>query len=635
MKTKSGPLFIEVAPAIPLHATARQTFTYRALTSPQKQQVIKVPFGRYTTTGVVVEIHSKAPTYPTKDATIDEKNPILTIGQMKLARWIAKTMHGGLGYTLRLFAPPQGKEVVVSTQNKEKKIKLPSSHIQKALTKGWKNHQAISVVESDTAKRHTIIAQAVARCVHRGQQAYIIVPELHLIPSVVEALKEYVPASQVAALATNVGKKEQREIWYGIQNKRLAVIVGTQKGFFLPWQNLQLIIVEQAYYPTHKLWDQYPRLHNVHVAPIMADVYEAHLLYASSIPSLHMYYRDSEGDIPIVHSHSTPPKIVIISKSEHDKQERHLLPTYFLRQLQTWHRQGQRVLVLYNKKGAWQIVACRNCHKAVACPNCGTPFTVHQAKSHGPKKVYTLRCRQCGHEESKPATCPTCHKPALRLIKPGIETISKIINSLRIKTTIIDANQKTGVSKKELAQAKFIIGTQAVFTALAGLTIDRVIWLHPEDTLQYPDVRSNEHTHYTLARLHELAPHHPVTLVTRLPHIVEEIVKLPLTTMWQREIKTRRQLSYPPTKEVVRLTIADSNQKKAVARATHIRLQLDERIKAASLPVRVLGPFAGFTVQERDHYHIHIALFGPHQDLTPLYQDLVFDTAEYMPERIL
>src|SRR5688572_2618502 len=104
MARKSGLVYVNIAPCVPLCSHGREEYTYYTHADAEvvKGTVVRIPFGKRTITGVVTHVGGEKPRYPTKQ--IIKISPFaLTSLQMNYAAWIAKVAHGGLGYTLRLF----------------------------------------------------------------------------------------------------------------------------------------------------------------------------------------------------------------------------------------------------------------------------------------------------------------------------------------------------------------------------------------------------------------------------------------------------------------------------------------------------------------------------------------------------
>lgn len=107
MVRKQQLVYVLVAPCVPMMGSGRQAYTYHAEMIDDRLvdgRVVRMPFGKRKILGVVLQIGIKRPRYPTKPITT-VLDTTLTSQQMQFAKLLAKSMHGGLGFTLRLFIP--------------------------------------------------------------------------------------------------------------------------------------------------------------------------------------------------------------------------------------------------------------------------------------------------------------------------------------------------------------------------------------------------------------------------------------------------------------------------------------------------------------------------------------------------
>lgn len=251
---------------MPLPPLGRQVFSYRVPAGEKVKlgQAADIPFGKRHVRGVVLRVKNRSSFQNLKYLT-----PIpscLTPHQIKFAQWIAQTVHGGLGYTLRLFLPPPVKNIPIYKEGPVKK----------------------------------------------SSQKVIIVPEKILLKN---------RGSKIIFHAA-LPPKEVARIWHGVAQGNINTIVGTQKALFLPFQNLRSVTVEEPHWPTHKLWDQYPRLHSVDGARQLAKIHGAKLEFKSSFPA----------------NFSRPVVKIFREKT-------------LVQDLQFWAKQGNEILILLNEKG--------------------------------------------------------------------------------------------------------------------------------------------------------------------------------------------------------------------------------------------------------------------------------------------
>lgn len=330
-------LYVEVAPFLPLKRKGRQAYTY-ALTQKQKDKVgvgsvVTVSVGRRYVRGVVVSTHSKKVPYKTKNITkvhgID-----LSEKQFDLGNWIAMVMQGGLGFTMRLFMPPGvkaakeiGSGAVFDAGSKS------SEKIAASVSKGF-----FSVVEKDSEKRREIVSAAVNRFVRKGSQALIVVPE--------KTMLELGPGVFYSA---DMNKPQATKIWEELKNGKPLAIRGTQKALFLPFEKLGLIVVEEEQFFSHKLWDQYPKLHNKEGVKKLAEIHDCPVLYVSSFHSMENYHHINAGGIKSILDNSVDIKANIAAFSFEDKLKKYAVPSQLIKRVRSWARDGERVLFFYNR----------------------------------------------------------------------------------------------------------------------------------------------------------------------------------------------------------------------------------------------------------------------------------------------
>lgn len=201
------------------------------------------------------------------------------------------------------------------------------------------------IIEKSTKKRLKSIQQLLKK--QKGQ-TLILLPEVAM-------LHEYTGMGTL--YYAGLKQSEKKEIWNHVQDNNVQVIIGTQKALFLPYKNLKTIIVDEEQYETHKLWDQYPRLHTVRGAELLAKVWGAKLVYASSYPSVRLHFMIEANSCEVLVRNPVQIQTTIIPFSFEDRKWKRLLPNDAGTAVRAWARQGKKVLVLYNKKDNQKIRA--------------------------------------------------------------------------------------------------------------------------------------------------------------------------------------------------------------------------------------------------------------------------------------
>ena len=634
MKIKTQ--YIEVAPAVPLPATSSQTFTYQAPADIAEGQIVEVPFGPRPMKAVVVAIKQVKPAYKTKAIIGRGGKQALSPAQFQFAAWIADTMHGSLGYTMRLFFPPPGmqtapKQPVPLSQPKKGNTPKDIVHIM-----GQLQGKPGIYVEGKQADRHAMLAHLASAYIEQGKQVFLLVPEISLIEILQKKLLQAgLGMDEVAPYFAGTPPGIRREIWQAAAAGEPIVVVGTHKALFLPWQNLGLIVLEQAHYPTHKAWEQYPRLDNTFAAKALAHIVGAGYVTSAAFSSLNMKHGLDTGAHYTIANNPLTLRSSVTSVSFADKKNRRLIPEETLLALKGDVKKGLRIFCLFNRRGTWQRFACKKCHRHLTCPDCGTPVPVTLKNKPTKKKQpeFTLMCQACHKKVSPPAVCPTCKKGYLKPSRAGSQQVAKTLQQFTqaAGVTRLDADSLAGLSRQEVRKKiqthPFIIGTNAALTHLEGAEFDKVYWFFPEDSLWYPDIRSSERSLILLSRLQALAPSSDVYLVTRQPQLLNDTITQPVSEFYKKELRQRQKLWYPPFADIVRLTLSGAG----AASAKALKQAL---VKKAGPSIKVRGPYQSVNPKQK-HTLTNILLTGELKNITPLYRDLSLTGVDGNPEKIL
>lgn len=607
--------FFEVAPAIPLQT--RQTFTYRSQQTIQPWSIVTVPFGPRSVQAVVIKTNQVKPPYPTKDISSVITEGAITPQQSEFASWLSHTMHGGLGFTLRLFFPPK-KIIIKSTSKKQTRHTQEKPYI---------------VLEGDTKKRYQALRELSRQMQKKKKQILILVPEIshiHLLDEAFRTTAKVMPyfAGQPAAL--------KAATWQAVQANEPVIVVGTQKALFLPWHDLGLVILEQAQYSTHKLWDQYPRLDNRYGAQKLADIHAAMYVVSGSSPSLAMQAAIHKKEVTILQANPRYAIPHVITHTFEDKKARLALPSAAATKIRQSLNQKQRLFLLYNKRGAWQSLRCRRCHNAIRCSECGVVALVDikAPTKKSKKKSLLLICRHCSRPIPIPSQCPSCKHTYLSPSRIGGQTMESILSALNPSQAItrLDADSLAGMSREQInARIKkhpIMIGTSAALTHLEGEVLDHVYWLFPEDALLYPDVRSAERSFLLLSRLSQLSKDKKVTLVTRQPQLLADTIAQKPNVFMTTQLKERERLSYPPFTDLVRLSLSRKKQSQGKSMSVELKKRLGTKGK-------VRGPYQSIAQSKEAQAQTHILLAGQLPVLAEAYQGLTVDTVDVAPDRII
>ncbi len=325
--------YVAVAPCVPLGKRGQDSYTYYVSSEDDVRigQVVKIPFGKRSIMGVVTALDLQRPSYPTKQIkTITAVQ--LTESQMRLAEWIADACHGGFGFTARLFLPGSFAKLASSAHSsvREKKEIRPKA-----------------IIEKNNVLRMDLIAEHARE--QKGQ-VLILVPEVAMLPAYEKLFAPEIRNKTAMIYYAGLLQSEKKNVWQAADSNECRIVIGTQKAIFLPFYNLASVVVDEERSDSYKLWDQYPRLHTVIGAQMLAQVSHASLLYAAPYPSLFLRHAVSEKICDVLINNPVISKTHIYPFSFEDRKWKRAMPEELGNKVRSWARSGKHVLILFNKK---------------------------------------------------------------------------------------------------------------------------------------------------------------------------------------------------------------------------------------------------------------------------------------------
>lgn len=315
---------VEVAPAVPLPATARQTYTYRLSKKTDEAinyRSVSIPLGPRRVRGVIMRETKGTPRYVVKDAKL-MPTAALTHAQVEFAEWLHTTQRGGLGYTLRLFVPPTEP---ITTKKRARRPATPEA-----------------IIHANHEQRWAALARRLKPFLKKQQPVLIIVPEKWQLAPLAAALAQKL-SCQPLVIHAGLKKSTLQQAVRASGRGEALVVIGTQKALFLPYPSLGAVVLEEENYQTHKLWDQYPRLSNWHGVQQIATLHHATLFYTTNFPSVRLYGLLQARKVKSIGRLPASPKAEIAPLNFSERQKNYFLPRPLISALRGWLLKEKRV----------------------------------------------------------------------------------------------------------------------------------------------------------------------------------------------------------------------------------------------------------------------------------------------------
>jgi len=232
-------------------------------------------------------------------------------------------------------------------------------------------------------------------------------------------------------------------------------------------------------------------------------------------------------------------------------------------------------IVFLNRKGYSPVIYCRNCGKVTKCPKCSIPLVYHSDTSE-------IKCHYCNYTEKYSGVC-SCKSNRLTFFGLGTEKIVSILNNFFPEANILKLDRDTvrnyQIKQKvisEILSNKYdiIVGTQFILQFKEIFVNEKkfrkltfVGFVDIDTGLYLPHYRSAEHTFELVYNLSEfIYPDGELLIQTHNPkhYIFRYIKTLDWKKFYNRELKYRKELFYPPYSNLVSVIIEGTKKENVI-----------------------------------------------------------------------
>ncbi len=582
---------------LPLPLEGIYTYT---LPAPLEEKVkvgcrLVVPFGaKKIYSAVVVALHDEKPEgdFQMKEAfELLDESPIILPQQLKLWRWIADYYLCPLGEVSKAALPGRMKMEVDSLDELQKMLKSSSrradkwasstaevasvdsitAHLQplSETQEGAKNGILQHFGERDVCLLHGVTSSGktevyihlINEVIGRGGQVLYLLPEIVLTAQLVDRLKR-VFGERLGVYHSRYSDADRERLWCKqLSDEPYDIIVGVRSSVFLPFQRLQLVIVDEEHETSFKQQEPAPRYHARNVALVLAQMCGAKSLLGTATPSVETYHNALRGKYGLVtlserFGNVELPGIekVDIAELRRKKMMDGPFSPRLLEAMREALGRGEQVILFQNRRGFSPYIECNDCSWVPRCERCDVSLTFHRGSGR-------MTCHYCGASYPIPTECPGCGCKQLKRIGYGTERIEDDLHRLLPEARVARMDQDTTQSRRayegilrdfEQGETDILVGTQMV---AKGLDIERVTVvgiLNADTMMNFPDFRSHERAFQMMAQVAGRAGRREtkglVILQTKdiESSTVANVMENDYTSMYEEQIEEREAFVYPP-----------------------------------------------------------------------------------------
>lgn len=399
--------------------------------------------------------------------------------------------------------------------------------------------------------------------------------------------------------------KKRRAAFKAIYEGQSAVVVGARSSLFLPFQNLQSIIVDEEHDLSYKQEEQL--IYNARDSAVMlGKIWECPVVLASATPSLETYHNALEGrykHLMLKARFGEMPTLHVLDLRSRDSKKNYISEP-LARAVEKSLGNNEQILLFLNKRGFAPLTLCRACGHRFECKSCSAWLIHHNQK---------LMCHHCGHKEPYPLHCVKCGvRDQLIPCGPGVERILEEAKELFPNARFLVMSSDMVTSQKALGEAinkilnnevDIIIGTQIMAKGHHFPKLTTIGIIDGDMGLSGMDLRASEKTFQLLFQVSGRAGREDlkgnIYLQTYNPEhpVIQSLKSFNRDVFFETELKQRSDFHMPPYSKLISVTLA-SLSKEALSKVTYT---LDKKRPYID-GVMILGPTTPIFAQLRGYH---------------------------------
>lgn len=610
---------------------------------------VRVPLGKSGTVGVVIEHLESSPFQGLKRAEPMAEVPPLAPQSLAFYRWVARYNLAPPGEGLRAAllkgtVPPLPKRARAAKAPKA----APRHELnaaQQAAVEAIKAKQGFApwLLDGVTGSGKTEVYIALLRNIlAKGGQALLLVPEIALTPQLLQrvagALAEkdnHQPptTNPIFAWHSGVAEGARKVAWHHIGAGKPCVVVGARSALFLPFTDLQMVIVDEEHDPSYKQAEGF-RYHGRDSAVQLAHLWQCPVVLGSATPSLETWAHakgGKYGHLVLAERHGAAghAPIALIDLKESKPAKGAYLSGTLKGEIEATLAKGEQALLFLNRRGNAPLLVCRSCGTRRGCPRCSTTLVVHGD---------TLQCHCCGYREAYPQECPSCGAPDLAAYGPGtrrvVAEVQAAFPNARVGVADSDALTTSGqlaalIAQVEAREIDILVGTQMVVKGHHFPYLTLVGVVDGDMGLAQGEARSAERCFQQLyqvaGRAGRAAFAGKVLIQTHDPShpLFAALIHHKRDAFYETELKARAVFDDPPSGRVVMVQVSGKTEREVEAAAASLARHFN-----APQGVRLLGPAPAPILKVREVYRWRLLVKAPYAfgPLQPVVQPWIEST---------
>lgn len=579
---------------------------------------VEVSFRKKETVGIVWSfVKSEIPISKLKPIKLKYPLPKLTDKHIKFIKFISDYNLADLGLVLKMMIPLQSsfKNANLISHETPPELNLtspvftPEQKLAVDKLKLCEGH-SVSLLDGVTGSGKTeVYFAAIDHALKKpNSQILVLLPEIMLTTQLISRI-EHRFGLKPATWHSGMTLAQKKRLWLDVINSNQRLIIGARSALFLPYQDLNLIIVDEEHDPSYK--QEEGVVYNARDAAVACGYfYNIPVILASATPAIETLMNVDIGKyqhIPLENRFGAKsmPIVEIVDMRNESLAKNCWLSSSLVKSIKETMANNKQTMLFLNRRGYAPITLCKSCGHKYICADCSTHLVSHQNDN-------ILACHHCGFTTKQYNKCIECGlEDTLIKCGPGVERIAEEVLSLipeaRVKIitkdTVQDIESSTEVIDAILNnEIDIIIGTQMISKGHDFPNIALVGIVDADLGLTSADLRASEKTYHLLTQMSGRAGRRETgkaIIQTYYPDspILNSLIEGNRNKFVKFEMQNRKSLEMPPYGKLAAIILSSTSEEKLQAFANKLG-----KLAPLAKGVLALGPVQAPIAKIRKHF---------------------------------
>ena len=432
----------------------------------------------------------------------------------------------------------------------------------------------VSLLHGVTSSGKTeIYVKLIHEQIKNNNQVLYLIPEIALTTQLIIRLKKYF-GDKLLVYHSKYTLDQRTEVWKRVLSESGKIILGARSSIFLPFKNLNLIIIDEEHENAYKQFNPAPRYHARDSAIYLAKIHNAKTLLGSATPSVESYFNAVSNKYGLInltkrYNNVELPEIILkdLKESISNNKMNGSFSDFLLKNIKSTLEKGKQVIIFQNRRGYSPYQECESCGYVFYCKNCDVSLTYHSISNE-------LKCHHCGYKLKNDNKCIKCSSNSL--IKKGLgtqqitEEIKAYFPNYKVERMDQDSTKTKNSFLKlinDFEENKFqiLVGTQMLSKGLDFKNVDLVGVINADSLIYFPDFRSQEKCFQLIKQVAGRSGRSKnkgkVIVQTYNPNhnLMLKIKKGDFKGMFNDQLNERHTFDYPPYTRIIKLVLKNKN----------------------------------------------------------------------------